>query len=228
MIGHLALFLVSACGGVAAGDKETQGAQPSGGAPSGGAGAPAETLPADQVQVVDDVDHGSSQYPETPPGSSAFFWRGGLGNWFVSASDGSATRDAKTDEVTPPRGDSTRAYHVSETSAGTVIDLWAELNHPQGTGVDLGAYAGIAFWARLNDSKGALTVAFSAKGRFSNVASAPQKVVPVSADWKQFVVRFDEVGIDTSAVSSIDFVVEGAPIELWVDDLALVCRADCP
>jgi len=85
------------------------------------AGAPADTLGGDQIQVVDDVDHAPSLYPETPPGSFALFWKGGPGNWFVSASDGSATRDARTDDVTPPRGDSTRAYHVSETKTGTAM-----------------------------------------------------------------------------------------------------------
>jgi hypothetical protein len=143
MIGQLTQ-LVPACGGVAAGDDEMHGAQPEDGAPPGAAGAPTGTSPANKIQVVDDVDHASSQYPETPAGSSAFFWRGGL-DWFVSASDGSATRDAKSDEVTPPRGESTKAYHVSDTNPGTALDLWAQLNHPQGTGVDLGAYAGIAF-----------------------------------------------------------------------------------
>ena len=221
------ILSVPACGGVAAGDKPTSGSQPPDSASAGGAGAPSDMLPEDKIQLVDDVDHAGQ--PATPAHSSAFFWRGGLGNWFVSTSDGLATRDATTDDVIPPRGENTKAYHVAEMNAGTAVDLWAQLNHPQGTGADLGSYSGIAFWARLNSSSGELTIAFGADGRFADVTSAPHKVVPLSQNWTQFVVRFDELGVNATAVSSIDFVVgQAAPFELWVDDLALLCRSDCP
>jgi hypothetical protein len=37
----------------------------------------------------------------------------------------------------------------------------------------------------------------------------PQKVVPLSGDWAQFLVRFDDVNLDRASVSSVDFVIEG-------------------
>jgi len=220
---YLSVLFISACGGAATVDTPSDIA----GAGAAGAGA---ALPDNQIQVVDDVDHAGGQYPPVPSGSSAFFWRGGLGNWFVSRSDGTAFRDASVDSVVPPRGTSTKAYHVSEPNVGTAVDLWAQLNHPAGTGVDLGSYSGLTFWARLSGSSDELTVAFGANGQLSNVASAPQKVVSISQDWSQFVVHFDDLGFDSSDVSSIDFVVGSLrePLDLWIDDLAFFCRGNCP
>ena len=213
----LSLLFVPARGGAAAVDPPGSGV--------GGAGAP----PDDALQVVDDVDHANSPYPPVPEGSSAFFWRGGLGNWFVSSSDEPALGDAPVDDVVPPRGQSSRAYHVTATRPGTSLDLWAQLHHPQGTGVDLSSYSGVAFWARLRPA-GELSVAFGANGQFSAIPAAPQKTVPLSEDWSQVVVRFDDLRLDRTAVSSIDFVVSGRndPPDLWVDDLAFVCRGNCP
>jgi hypothetical protein len=215
---YLSILLVSACGGATTDDKPLNVA-------AAGAGAV-----DNQIQVVDDVDHTGGQYPPVPSGSAAFFWRGGLGNWFVSNSDAPASRDASVDDVTPPRGTSTKAYHVSETEAGTPVDLWAQLNHPQGSGVNLGSYSGVTFWARMNGSSGDQTVAVGGNGQLSKVASAPRKVVSVSQEWREFVVRFDEVSLDSSAVSSIDFVMGGRtePIDLWIDDLGFLCRGKCP
>lgn len=226
----LLLFSAAACGGVAAVDKSQPASQPSNSAGAGG--GPAALPPDDQIQVVDNVDGAGGQYPAPPPGSSAFFWRDGLGNWFVSFSDGSASRDASVDDVIPPRGNSHKAYHVAETTPGTAVDLWAQLNHPEGAGVDLSSYTGVSFWARLIGS-GELTVAFGANGQFSggvSVVSVPQKVVSLSETWSQFVVRFDDLKLDPTSVSSIDFVVAGRsnPFDLWVDDLGFVCKGSCP
>ena len=227
---YLLFPAIAACGGVTAVDKPTVGSQsPS----SAGAGSvPRESPTVGQIQVVDDVDHAGGQYPILPPGSSSFFWRGGLGNWFVSSSDGSS-RDASIDEVIPPRGDSHKAYHVTETTPGTVVDLWAQLNHPQGTGIDLSSYAVVSFWARMIGPGSELTVAFGVNGQFSKLNAAAfvsQKVVSLSDAWTQFIVRFDDVNLDRKSVSSIDFVVDGPsePLDLWVDDLGFLCQGSCP
>jgi hypothetical protein len=222
-------LLISACGGMSAVDQPNPSSQPPDNARAGAAAAPTDQLPDGKVEVLDDVDHTDSQYP--PPRSPAsFFWRGGLGNWFISTSDGSGTRDASVDDVVPPRGESTKAYHVTQAISGTAVDLWAQLNHLQGTGVDLRSYSGIAFWARLNGSRSQLTVAFGANGRLASIGSTPQQVVSISQSWTQFVIRFDDLNVDSEAVSSIDFVVEGGnePVDFWIDDLALICRGDCP
>lgn len=219
-----------ACGGTAVVDKATVGSESTGGAGAGGGSA--NLRPNDQIQSVDDVDHAGGQYPPVPPGSSAFFWRGGLGNWFVTSSDGSS-RDAPIDDVIPPRGDSHKAYHVTETAPGVGIDLWAQLNHPQGSGVDLSPYVAMSFWARMDSPGSKLTVAFGSNGQISSVistpSSVPQKVVSLSEVWAQFVVRFDEVGLKPKSVSSIDFVASGTgSIGLWVDDLGFLCQGTCP
>jgi hypothetical protein len=227
---YLLLLSVVACGGVTVTDKPTVGSEPSN---SAGAGGALGTIPPDQIQVVDDVGHAGGQYPAVPPGSSSFFWWGGLGNWFVSSSDGSVDGDASIDDVIPPRGDSDKAYHVSKKNPGAAIDLWAQLDHPVGNGVDLSAYAGVSFWARLDSPSGELTVAFGANGEFSNVdsiAPVPQKVVSLSGSWTQYVVRFDEVGLNRTSVSSIDFVIggRGDALGLWVNDLGFLCQGSCP
>jgi hypothetical protein len=222
---YLLLLALVACGGVTRVDEPSAGSRP---ASSAGAGGALD----DQTEIVDDVDHTGAAQPAGPPGSSAFFWRGGLGNWFVSFSDG-PYRDASVDAVVPPRGESQKAYHVTETTRGTAVDLWAQLQHPQGAGVDLSSYTAVSFWARLYSPGAELTVAFGANGQFSRVDSeAPvaHKVVSLSEDWTEFVVRFDEVRLDPTSVSSIDFVVGGrdGSFDLWVDDLAFLCKGTCP
>ena len=211
------LLSVVACGGTAVVDRPTQGS----GSNAGTGGAP----PDNQIQVVDSVGEQSG----LPPGSSSFFWRDGLGNWTVSWSDGTF-RDASVDDVIPPRGNSKVAYHVMQTNPGVAVDLWAQLHHPQGDGVDLSAYAGVSFWARLDSPSGELIVAFGANGQFSMVALVPEKAVSLSGDWAQFLVRFDEVHLDRTSVSSIDFVIQGSskPLGLWIDDLGLLCQGSCP
>jgi hypothetical protein len=230
---YVLLVCVTACGGSAVVDKPAPSSENNAGAGdnqslnAGAGGGLGGSPPDNQIQVVDDVGDPGGPYPAAP--GSAFFWRYGLGNWFVSSSDGSFG-DAPVDAVLPPRGDSQEAYHVMQKDPAVAMDLWAQLHHPQGDGVDLSAYAGVSFWARLDSPSGALTVAFGANGQFSKLASLPQKVVPLSGDWAQFLVRFDAVNVDRTSVSSIDFVLEGSsePLGLWVDDLGFLCQGDCP
>ena len=223
------LFVAAGCGGSAAIDAPGAGSDPASTAGSGNAAAGASS--SDQTQEVDPVGEPGAQSPVLPPGSSSFFWRGGLGNWFVSWLGGS--RDASIDDVVPARGDSQKAYHVTQSAPGAAIDLWAQLQHPQGTAIDLSAYTGVSFWARLDEPSGDLTVAFGANGGFSNAATlvaVPRKVLPLSRDWAQYQVKFADVGLDSSAVSSIDFVIDGSGglLGLWVDELGFTCRGSCP
>jgi hypothetical protein len=222
---YLLLLSAVACGGAAVVDKPTPGSDSNAGA----GGALGGTPPDDQIQAVDNVGESNGQYPAVPAGSSAFFWRGGLGNWFVSSSDGSYG-DAPIADVIPPRGDSQKAYHVLQASPGVVVDLFAQLHHPEGTPVDLSAYAGVSFWARLDSPSGVIAVAFGADGQLSKLASVPQKLVSLGGDWAQFLVRFDDVNLDRSAVSSIDFVLDGSSDlrGLWLDELGFLCQGNCP
>jgi hypothetical protein len=235
------LLSVVACGGSAVVDMPTLGSENKAGAGGAFGGAPPDNQslnagvggalggapPDNQIQVVDDVGDPGGPYPQAP--GSAFFWRYGLGNWFVSGSDGSF-RDASVDDVIPPRGSRQKAYHAMQTKPGVAVDLFAQLHHPQGDGVDLTAYAGVSFWARLDSPSGQLTVAFGANGQFSKLASVPQEVVPISGDWTQFLVRFADLDLDRTSVSSIDFVLGSSsePLGLWVDDLGFSCQGNCP
>ena len=121
---------LSGCGGAARRD----GAGPAGEAGAGPTVPPTSSPADNEVEVVDDMDHVDTDYPAVPEGSSSFFWRGGLGNWFVAFSDG-VRRDAVIEETDLPEGQRGKACHAAGT-AGTGVDLWAQLNHPSGDQVD--------------------------------------------------------------------------------------------
>jgi hypothetical protein len=76
-----------------------------------------------------------------------------------------------------------------------------------------------------------LTVAFDVNGQLPADGTAfPEQTFSVGAEWQQLTVQFADLGLDSSAVSSIDFVVADAqaPFDLWVRDLALLCKTTCP
>lgn len=209
--------------------------------------------PASQFQLLDDMDHADGSFPAVPPGSSSFFWQagasGGLGNWFVSSPNRTTLADASIEAITPPRGDSQKACHVSGDNLERGTDLWVQLDHPSNRPVDLSAYAGIAFWARLDSPSGRLIVAINDQ-RGNSFFDAAVNTSPwpwrarqlASSEWERVVLLFDDFApgvepgnsapraLDTSAVISIDFVAGsgGEPFDLWIDDLMLLCRGNCP
>ena len=237
------LVTVAACGGNVAKDApgsagagETAGTpaaaaagSASGGATSVGGATPSNSAGTNTVQLIDDADYGGSDNRAVPPGSSAFFWSGHLGNWFVTSSDG-ATTDAHVDTPDASADPTGKAYHASGKQ-GEGVDLWAQLNHPAGSALDLGAYSGISFKARLSGATESLRVAFSANGEsFVSERVFPNQRFTATPDWQTFTLKFADVGLDAPAISSIDFVVEPqrGPFELWIDDAALLCAATCP
>jgi hypothetical protein len=194
-------------------------------------GSPAASL----LQTIDDMDHAADGYPTLPEGSSAFFWRApdavGIGNWFVS-SNGSV-RDARIESIDPPRDASHKACRVKSIENGSTAELWAQLDHPAGRPVDLSGYAGIAFWARLAGGEGNLVVAIDNRGGGgylqNNGSPLPSRMLTATEQWQQFLVPFDDFAFEPTAVVSIDFVAGGGePFDLWIDDLALLCRSACP
>lgn len=214
------LPIIAACGGSVA--KHDASAQGEAGAPALPQGSPTET--------IDDMDPTGGQYPATPAGSSSFFWRLGLGNWFVNTSDGQF-QDAPIEPV--PLGDGTRANacHVRGTGEGVSVDLWAQLNHPSGTPLDLSAYSGIAVSVRLVDPSGKLTLGFNLNGQFPGDADiTAEQSFRVNRAWQRLTLPFADVAVDAAAVSSVDFVVVApdAPFDLFVRDLALTCNGACP
>jgi hypothetical protein len=126
-------------------------------------------------------------------------------------------------------------------------DLYAQLKHPFNSAVDLRPYLGIAFWAKLSGPGHRLIVTLqdSHSGPTLTAESADAqfgRAITVSEQWEHFVLSFDDFhqGIATGsgsgkpftadAVSTIDFLVglDGGPFDLWIDDLALLCRGVCP
>jgi hypothetical protein len=113
---------------------------------------------------------------------------------------------------------------------------------------------GIAFWARLTGGGQKLFVAVRDQATAptqppddvfaGDVNGSPWFVqrLTVSSEWQRFVLLFDDFqpgaaspvkptrALDTSAVISIDFQtgVGGSTFDLWIDDLAVLCRGECP
>lgn len=198
------------------------------------------------------MDHADDSLPTLPPGSSSFFWHSrtsmGLGNWFVTSAERSLG-DATVEDVLPPRGESKKACHITGSKVAGGVDLWAQLDHPSSRRVDLKAYAGIAFWARLNSPSGRLIVAINddRPGTFfqAEASKTPwpaQRLAVPDPEWHRFVLLFEDFRsptvdanganrpLDPSGVVSIDFVagIGGESFDLWIDDLALLCRGPCP
>jgi len=213
-------------GGVAAGSGGT-GLEDSG---TSVAGAPATEMSTS----FGDYDH----IPDglmPPAGGSAFIW--GLpadvhiGNWFVVSPSG-VVHDARIDAIEPPRGDSEKACHASGSEFADGVDLYAQLNHPSNQPADLGRYAGLAFWARLTASGAKLVVVLNdgtgsllSEGSFSGL---PSDSFAATEQWQRFELPFTDPA-RTSAVVSLDFVVTGGgeALDLWIDDIELLCRGAC-
>jgi hypothetical protein len=193
--------------------------------------------PADATIGVGDLDHPPPGLGNPPTDKPSFFWGspdGGIriGNWFVVGAD-AAVHDAVIDDVDPPRGDSTLACHVQGTAFADAVDLYAQLDHPSSRPVDLSAYSGLAFWARLNPPTAKLVVALNVEGPAllseDSVTGLVSGSFPVTADWQRFELPFTDAA-RTSSVVSIDFVVLGGgeALDLWIDELSLLCAGACP
>ena len=190
------------------------------------------TPPSTTFEMIDDMEEHTYGRPAAPS-ASTFFWGSPsptrIGNWFVSWSDGS-TKDAGIAVVDPARADSRKAREIKSGQVGRSADLWAQLDHPAGRPIDLSTYRGVAFWARLTGGSGKLLVAIddgsganaSAKARGGDPPFPAQRLA-VSEEWQQFVLRFEDFGLQSNAVTSVDFVVAGdtEAFDLWIDDLAL-------
>lgn len=169
-------------------------------------------------------DPRNPNYPPVPGGGGAFFWRWGLGNWFIHTSSGIRT-DGMLDE------DAGTATWRAEGKALESVDLWAQLKHPSGMAVDLSAYAGVSFDAQLTGAVGALVVVFNANGDYSAADSASDgQRFNVTGDWQTYQLRFEDVGYAANATKSIDFIVRApnAAFVLKVRNLALLCSGFCP
>jgi hypothetical protein len=184
-------------------------------------------LPGDaELEPIDLVEPSD---PDTTPGS-AFHWKYGVGNWF--AVSGSSNVDAKAVSLTPSRGASTQAYYA-RLEPGEIVNLLVELDHPERRALDLSGYAGLTFLARSDVNDHWLTVGFngvytgsSAEGLFVGL--------PSYGEWQRYVLLFDTIfgaaGSLPSALKTIAFAAQasGQPVDLWVDEVALICSGPCP
>lgn len=203
-----------------------------------------------QFLTIDDMEDGKVGVPGLPPGVAAFWWPlGPLGNWFFNATDDltGPRKDALAENIVPPRSDSKRARRAHGSGLANGTDLFAQLRHPSNAPVDLSPYVGLAFWARLTSASGRLIVALGQNSQGSLLPSKSTdppifaQSIAVSDQWERFILLFDDfregvIGPASSgrvpsaaAVSTIDFVVglNGEPFDLWIDDLALLCRGVC-
>jgi hypothetical protein len=204
-------------GGSSAGDGAPSGSGSSTGGSGAAGGAPGPTTVPIGEAPGDD-------YPAVPENSAAFFWRYGLGNWFVTTSDGQL-HDADLDEVAGTK------IWKGAGKPGTTVDLWAQLNHPVGTAIDLSAYSGITFDARLTGTSSSVSIAFNANGDYGMAALvSPDQQKQVSSDWRSYEVPFSKSGGEPAVISSIDFIVGDStePLELAIRNLSLTCNGPCP
>jgi len=209
--------------------------------------SPAST--ASLFLLIDDMeDVRRDGFPPPPPGGAGFWWRYGLGNWFLGSAgtDSSAPHgDAIAANIVPPRGDSLKARRVQSGGLSNGLDLLAQLNHLSGAPVDLHLYSGVSFWARLSSASGRLIVGLGHGGPFLTVEATQSpffaQSIAVSDQWEHFILLFDDfrqgvvsgntsgLPLATNAISTIDFVVglNGEAFDLWIDDLSLLCRGVC-
>ncbi len=210
--------------------------------------------PSSQLVMIDDMENSEMLIPIANSGH--FFSRatGSIGNWFFASSTGPLRGDATETAIQSPRGTSKYARHVQGSKLEDGMNMWAQLNHPSGGPVNMSPYAGIAFWARLTGGNQTLFVAV--RDRATGPANPPDDLfggdfngspwfvqrLTVSKEWQRFVLLFDDFqqgalapikqtrSLDTSAVVSIDFQtgVGGSTFDLWIDDLAALCRGACP
>lgn len=200
---------------------------------SGGSGAEPATAsdgaPREFEGATDPIDDGD----QPDQASAHFFWRSGIGNWFVDAPEPNPIHgDAESVEIVPPRAESTRAYRVQGTGHSRGLDLWAQLDHPMGNAFDLGStYWGIVFWAKLEGASDRVLVgANPGVWYFDAPDEVPVVELSISSEWQQFIVPFDVWQGAETAVASFDFIVGegGGDFDFWIDDVALVCSSECP
>jgi len=224
----VSLGVLSGCGGAVskadgAGSSTSNGGAPTGSAAAGDANGGSTTRGGATSEPVGDPT--DPRYPALPPDAGgAFYWRHGLGNWFVAKSDGT-THDATLEN------DGGSVSWTAEGASMQSLDLWAQLNHPAGRAVDLSPYSGVSFDAELTGANAQLVLVFNASGKYQAAISAlDAQRFSVTSDWQTFELRFSDIGYTADATSSFDFIVTSpdAPFVLRVRNLALLCKTICP
>jgi hypothetical protein len=173
-----------------------------------------------------------------PPASSpgAFFWGSNsagwrIGNWFITSDK---VHDTGLWPIDPPRAGSTEARRATGQGFALGVVLWVQLDHPLNRAVDLSAYSGIAFWARLKSATSAVVVSLNdgshPSGALDGRSTLPSVSLAAGDTWEQFMLPFDAFGTSDPKVATVEFFVgdQGEAFDLWIDDFALICSGRCP
>ena len=186
------------------------------------------------INTLDDENRaGAAPMVPFPP---AIFWQapGGqwkIGNWFLTSE---GVHDVGLSPIEPPRDGSTQARHVSGDGFPAGVVLWLQLDHPRGGLVDLSAYAGLTFWARMASSDRKLDVLLNDGSTdpapWTGLPPAAYASVAIGSEWQEVTLSFEALGVSEPKATSIDFHVGdgGKSYDLWIDDLSFFCVGPCP
>lgn len=202
--------------------------------PTGAAGTAGAGGRAPEPVSLGDAENVGEGVPVAPT-EAAFFWissDGGvrIGNWFAASAG--LSWDVGLSKIEPPRDGSTDARNVSGTGAAEGVVLWVQLDHPSNRPVNLSAYWGITFWAKLESASGVLVVALNDGSTTSSTSldwsALPAQKLSVGPEWRQFTLSFDDFMVVQPSLVSIDFFAGegGTSFDLWIDDLTL-CASRC-
>jgi hypothetical protein len=211
-----------------------------------------EAGPAGFVQTISDFESGGRNGVSIPVGV--------LFSWFAWANlvdrfGQVEVPAAAIAELTPPRGDSRRAFHMVGGPYEDGADLFVDF-HPVGGAitnqVDLGRYLGVVFWMRgtpashvylaIQDGSVAGTGHEFWEAELVHNMPWPSRRLLAEGRWQRHVVLFEDLErgqgsntqpghLDTSSIHSIHFIVgtggASGRFDVWIDDVSLLCRAPC-
>ena len=194
-----------------------------------------------------DVSHSDSSNPKTGLLLDDFEGHQDIPSfWMTSFGAGQPVGgpEAPTDEIDPPREGSRRAARlVGNARRGMELNWHHHFDVGQ-------AFQAVRFWARSDSSAGlTLVVAFTTSmGRHYQMdlaAGRPWKTTEARLDsgWRLFELPFDQFrasglgipipmfggGTEATVLHFLVLPQSGkAPLDLWIDDVAFVCRGVCP
>jgi hypothetical protein len=197
--------------------------------------------------VLHDMEDGSINFPSAAVGV--------LGSWFAAinyaAGRAPLPLDRLIEPVVPPRGTSQKACHLKAGRYEDGVDLFVDFHpisgQPDFNHADLGAYSGLAFWAR-SDTSDRLIVAVAdrpvnVQEEFWKAESEgrpwPSRQIMLTPTWERHVLLFEDLrtsvpapgrAVDAGTINSFHFLagVGGVAVDFWIDDVALLCRGACP
>jgi hypothetical protein len=171
------------------------------------------SVPED-LESIDDMEDGDGTLDQL--GGRVGYWysyNDGTGTQTPAVSTEDAPVDFTPEDITPPRGQSTKAVHTKGSGftgygAGVGFDLSSAETGKQA--YDASAYKGIVFWAKLGSAGAAASMSFTISDKTSDPAGgicdeaaaedAEDKcfdhwayTVQIGADWAPVVIPFEDL-----------------------------------